>query len=40
MSTLLITLVLLTLLGAGIIGGAFFAFSNFIMKALAQLPAR
>src|SRR5690606_33998275 len=25
--------------GAGLVGGIFFAFSNFVMKALAQLPA-
>lgn len=31
-------LALLLCLGAGIIGGVFFAFSTFVMKALAQLP--
>ncbi len=36
---MLTTLVLLTCIGAGIIGGVFFAFSTFIMKALAELPA-
>jgi uncharacterized membrane protein len=33
------TLVILTSLGAGIIGGVFLAFSGFVMKALAQLPS-
>lgn len=33
-----VTLVLC--IGAGIVGGVFFAFSTFVMKALAQLPAR
>ncbi len=32
-------LALLACIGAGIIGGVFFAFSTFVMKALAQLPA-
>lgn len=32
-------LTLLTCIGAGLIGGAFFAFSTFVMKALAELPA-
>lgn len=32
-------LVLLTALGAGTVGGVFFGFSSFVMKALAQLPA-
>jgi len=31
-------LTLLTALGCGLIAGAFFAFSTFVMKALAQLP--
>jgi uncharacterized membrane protein len=35
---MLTALVLLTCIGAGTIGGAFFAFSTFVMKALAQLP--
>lgn len=36
----LVILLTLTLsIGAGLIAGAFFAFSNFVMKALAQLPA-
>jgi uncharacterized membrane protein len=33
------TLPLLVCLGAAVVGGAFFAFSAFVMKALAQLPA-
>lgn len=33
------TLTLISCIGAGTIGGAFFAFSAFVMKALAQLPA-
>jgi uncharacterized membrane protein len=33
------TLPLLVCLGAAIVAGVFFAFSNFVMKALAQLPA-
>jgi uncharacterized membrane protein len=32
-------LILLSALGAGLIAGAFFAFSSFIMAALARLPA-
>jgi uncharacterized membrane protein len=32
------TLPFLVCIGAGIIGGAFFAFSTFVMKALSQLP--
>lgn len=32
-------LVLLTALGAATVGGVFFGFSSFVMKALAQLPA-
>jgi uncharacterized membrane protein len=31
-------LALLTCVGAGLVGGVFFAFSNFVMKALAELP--
>ncbi|MHB0888351.1 anthrone oxygenase family protein [Acidithiobacillus sp.] len=27
-------------IGAGVVGGVFFAFSTFVMKALAQLPSR
>lgn len=36
---MVITLALIASIGAGIIGGVFFAFSTFVMKALAQLPA-
>jgi len=36
---MLTALLLLVCLGAGLIGGVFFAFSTFVMKALAQLPA-
>ncbi|MGH8672836.1 MAG: DUF1772 domain-containing protein [Burkholderiales bacterium] len=36
---MLTILVLLTCVGAGTIGGVFFAFSTFVMKALTQLPA-
>ncbi|HJR73348.1 MAG TPA: anthrone oxygenase family protein [Luteimonas sp.] len=32
-------LVLLAALGAGLVAGIFFAFSNFVMRALARLPA-
>lgn len=35
---LLFALILLAALGAGLIGGVFFAFSAFVMKALARLP--
>jgi len=35
----LFALTLLTVLGCGVIGGAFFAFSTFVMEALARLPA-
>ena len=36
----MLTAVMLFLcIGAGIVGGVFFAFSTFVMKALAQLPA-
>jgi uncharacterized membrane protein len=33
-----IAIALLTCIGAGVVGGVFFAFSTFVMKALAQLP--
>jgi uncharacterized membrane protein len=33
------TLPLLVCIGAGIVGGVFFAFSTFVMRALAHLPA-
>jgi uncharacterized membrane protein len=36
--SLLEFLVLLCALGAGIVGGAFFAFSTFVMRALGKLP--
>jgi len=36
---MLTSLPLLVCLGAGLVGGVFFAFSTFVMKALAQLPA-
>ena len=35
---MLIALALLACIGAGIVGGVFFAFSTFVMKALSQLP--
>ena len=38
--SLYLTLLLLCAIGAGLIGGVFFAFSAFVMKALARLPAR
>lgn len=36
---MLTILALLTCIGSGTVGGVFFAFSTFIMRALAQLPA-
>jgi uncharacterized membrane protein len=36
---LLPTLTFIAALGSGIVGGVFFAFSNFVMPALARLPA-
>ncbi|MGH8846302.1 MAG: DUF1772 domain-containing protein [Polaromonas sp.] len=36
---MLSTLALLACIGAGTVGGVFFAFSTFVMQALAQLPA-
>lgn len=36
---MLAIITLLTCIGAGVIGGVFFAFSAFIMKALTELPA-
>jgi len=36
---LLIPVTLFTAISSGLIGGIFFAFSNFVMKALAKLPA-
>lgn len=35
---MLTTLALLNCIGAGTVGGVFFAFSSFVMKALAQMP--
>lgn len=37
--TLLVVLTFCTALGCGLMAGAFFAFSSFIMRALARLPA-
>ncbi|MGE3967484.1 MAG: hypothetical protein AB7F08_04545, partial [Dongiaceae bacterium] len=39
MDTLLPVLTFLSALGAGLIAGLFFAFSSFVMAALARLPA-
>ena len=39
MSIWVYVLIIVALLGSALIGGIFFAFSNFIMKALAKLPA-
>jgi len=39
MSALLLGLTVVAALGCGLIAGAFFAFSSFVMKALARLPA-
>ncbi len=39
MSVVTIVVVMLVLLGSALIGGVFFAFSSFIMQALAGLPA-
>ena len=36
---MLTAVTLLLCIGAGVVGGVFFAFSSFVMKALAQLPA-
>lgn len=36
---LLVPLIFLSALGCGTIGGVFFAFSSFVMKALSRLPA-
>lgn len=38
-SRMLTTLVILACIGAAMVGGVFFAFSTFVMKALVQLPA-
>ena len=39
MNTLTMLTVMLALIGSALIGGVFFAFSSFIMKALARLPS-
>lgn len=39
MNTLTTVIVILALIGSALIAGIFFAFSSFIMKALARLPA-
>ena len=39
MNTLTTVTVILALIGSALIGGIFFAFSSFIMKALARLPS-
>jgi len=39
MDDLIFTLTLLSALGCGVVAGAFFAFSTFVMKALGRLPA-
>lgn len=39
MDALIVTLTLLAVLGAGLVAGVFFAFSTFVMRALAQIPA-
>ncbi|WKY30582.1 hypothetical protein [Pseudomonas donghuensis] len=38
--TLLLLLILVTALGCGLMGGLFFAFSNFVMQALERIPAQ
>ncbi|MBZ9796177.1 DUF1772 domain-containing protein [Mesorhizobium sp. ES1-4] len=38
-SKFLPTLTFIAAIGAGVVGGVFFAFSNFVMPALARLPA-
>ena len=40
MNGFLIALTFVTALGCGVVAGVFFAFSAFVMRALAQLPAR
>jgi uncharacterized membrane protein len=39
MNGLITALMLLALLGSALIGGVFFAFSSFVMKALARMPS-
>ncbi|WP_296743420.1 DUF1772 domain-containing protein [Mesorhizobium sp.] len=38
MTKLLPTLTIIAAIGSGVVGGVFFAFSNFVMAALARLP--
>ena len=38
MIKLLPTLTIIAAIGSGVVGGVFFAFSNFVMAALARLP--
>lgn len=40
MTALVTVVVFVTALGCGLVGGVFFAFSTFVMSALARLPAR
>ncbi|MGQ0542534.1 MAG: anthrone oxygenase family protein [Blastocatellia bacterium] len=39
MNKLILVLTIVTALGSGLIAGAFFAFSNFVMKALGRIPS-
>ncbi|TPM43209.1 DUF1772 domain-containing protein [Mesorhizobium sp. B2-2-3] len=39
MAKLLPTLIFIAAIGSGVVGGVFFAFSNFVMPAMARLPA-
>jgi uncharacterized membrane protein len=39
MSTQLVTVIIVAAVGSGIVGGVFFAFSTFVMKALDRVPA-
>lgn len=39
MNSMITVAAMLALLGAGVIGGVFFAFSSFVMKALARVPS-
>jgi uncharacterized membrane protein len=39
LGSVLLPLTIVTALGCGLVGGVFFAFSSFVMKALARLPA-
>jgi uncharacterized membrane protein len=40
MGTLVLVITLLCITGSALIAGTFFAFSTFVMRALAKLPAR